>query len=202
MFGQDKHKWATGPLSIAVPGQLAGLFTAHKQYGKIPWESLVKPAENLARKGFSVSSSLFKAMSSVKSVIMADRELRGIFAPSGRLLSKGNTIHLGKLADTLAAISKHGMNIFYNGSIAQNLTRDIQTAGGIMRNEDFQKYQAIIRKPLVAHAFGYEIVTAPPPASGGAMMILVSEFPFTYIRKGFVFYDIPSYAVIDSQDPF
>ncbi|KAL8042127.1 hypothetical protein ABFX02_09G030700 [Erythranthe guttata] len=184
MFDRDICEWKDGPLAIAVPGQLAGLYTAHKQYGKIPWESLVKPAENLARKGFKISPSLFKTMRYTKSSIMSDKELRSIFAPDGKLLSKGNTIHLKKLADTLAAISKNGTDIFYNGPIAENITEDIRKAGGIIKKEDFQKYRAIVRKPLVAHVFGYEIITTPPPATGGAMLILILKILSNYKKTG------------------
>ncbi|KAL7098654.1 hypothetical protein ACP275_09G031600 [Erythranthe tilingii] len=180
MFSGRFSEYQSGPLSIAVPGQLAGLYTAHKQYGKIPWESLVKPAENLARKGFIISSSLFKTMDSMKSTIMADEQLRTIFAPNGSLLPEGKPVNFRKLADTLAAISKNGMKIFYNGSIGHNLAEDIQKAGGIIKKEDFQKYEVITRKPLVAHAFGYEIVTAPPPTSGGAMLILILKILSNY----------------------
>ncbi|KAL7082969.1 hypothetical protein ACP275_14G133300 [Erythranthe tilingii] len=161
-----------------------GLYTAHKQYGKIRWESLVKPAENLACKGFAISPSLFKAMRCAESIIMDNKELRKIFAPNGKLLSKGKTIYLKKLADTLAAISKNGMDIFYNGPIAHNITEDIHKAGGIIKKEDFQKYRAIIRKPLVARVLGYEIITAPPPASGGAMLILILKILSNYKETG------------------
>ncbi|KAI3454590.1 hypothetical protein Pfo_011253 [Paulownia fortunei] len=182
MFGGDTSNWKTGPLSIAVPGQLAGLYTAHKQYGKIQWEALVKAAENLARKGFSISQSLFKTMASAKSIIMADKELRSMF--NGELLLQGKTLRLTKLADTLAAISKHGMTIFYNGSMAQSLSEDIQKAGGIITKEDFQKYRVILRKPFVARVLGHEIVTVPPPASGGAMIILILKILSNYKATG------------------
>ncbi|KAK6123447.1 hypothetical protein DH2020_042812 [Rehmannia glutinosa] len=185
MFGGDRSKWQSGPLSIAFPGQIAGLFTAHQKYGKIPWETLVKPAENLARNGFNISSSLFNSMYSAKSTIMANKELRSIFAPNGELLLKGKTLRFRKLADTLASISKYGMNMFYNGSIAKNLAEDIQKAGGIITKEDFQKYHVISRKPLVANVFGkYQVVTAPPPTSGGAMMILILNILSNYNAIG------------------
>ncbi|PIN04907.1 Gamma-glutamyltransferase [Handroanthus impetiginosus] len=172
MFSRDISQWKTGPLSIAIPGQFAGLYTAQKQYGKLPWEELVKPAENLAHKGFIISSSLFKKIAYAESDIKANYELKCLFAPNGTLLIEGNTIRLRKLADTLAAIAKHGMDIFYNGTIGQCLADDIQNLGGIIIKEDFQKYRAITRKPLIAHVLGHEVVTVLPPASGGAMMIL------------------------------
>ncbi|GFP97691.1 gamma-glutamyltranspeptidase 1 [Phtheirospermum japonicum] len=160
--------------------QLAGLYTAHKKYGKVPWGTLVKPAENLARNGFNVSQFLFKSISNAKSTIMADKHLRSIFAPNGELLPVGKTVRMRKLADTLAAIAKHGMNVFYNGSMAQSLVDDIRKAGGIITKADFQKYKVILRKPLVAKVLGYELVTVPPPASGGAMIILILKILANY----------------------
>ncbi|KAK6123007.1 hypothetical protein DH2020_043254 [Rehmannia glutinosa] len=87
MFSKmNETEWKVGPLSIAIPGQLAGLYTIHQQYGKLSWESLVKPAENLARTGFKISQSLFQKMASAESIIMADEELRNIL----KALSKSN----------------------------------------------------------------------------------------------------------------
>lgn len=170
----NETQWKLGPLSIAVPGQLAGLYTVHKQYGQLPWSSLVKPAENLARKDFKISESLYHKMVSEESTIMADEELQTIFAPDGEILAAGQTLRLKKLADTLAAIAKHGMGIFYNGSIAQSLSDDIKRINGIVTKEDLQKYRVIERKPLVANISAFKMLTVPPPASGGAMVILVS----------------------------
>ncbi|PIN04908.1 Gamma-glutamyltransferase [Handroanthus impetiginosus] len=177
------NKWKVSPLSIAVPGQLAGLFTVHKLYGKLPWTSLVKPAEALARKGFNVSRSLFHKMATAESNIMANEELRSIFAPNGQILNQGQTVCLRKLADTLAAIAKHGMKIFYNRSIAESLAEDIKRVSGIVTKEDFQKYQVITREPLVAHVLGYKILTVPPPASGGAVVILILKTLSKYKDK-------------------
>ncbi|KAK6123008.1 hypothetical protein DH2020_043255 [Rehmannia glutinosa] len=122
---------------------------------------------------------------SAKSAIMADKELRTIFAPNGELLLQGKTVRLRKLADTLVAIAKQGMKTFYDGSMAQSLADDIRKAGVIITKEDFQKYRVVLRDPLVVYVFGYEIVTVPPPASGGAMIILVSDIcgPFrSYVK--------------------
>ncbi|KAK6123448.1 hypothetical protein DH2020_042813 [Rehmannia glutinosa] len=174
MFSKmNETEWKVGPLSIAIPGQLAGLYTIHQQYGKLSWESLVKPAENLARTGFKISQSLFQKMASAESIIMADEELRNVFAPNGELLIEGQTLRLKKLADTLAAIAKQGMKIFYNGSIAESLVEDIRKRHGIVTKEDLQKYRVITREPLVANVLGYKMVTVPPPATGGAMVILI-----------------------------
>ncbi|KAK4437140.1 Glutathione hydrolase 2 [Sesamum alatum] len=173
MFPLESFCRTAGALSIAVPGQLAGLYKAHKEYGKIQWASLVKPAETLARRGFNVSEALFQKMTKAKSIILSNNQLQSIFAPKGKLLIQGQTVRLRKLADTLAAIAKDGINSFYNGAIARSLAEDIKKAGGIITKADFDKYRVITRKPIGARAMGYDIVTAPPPAAGGAMMILI-----------------------------
>ncbi|XP_012831092.1 PREDICTED: gamma-glutamyltranspeptidase 1-like [Erythranthe guttata] len=161
------------PLAIGVPGQLAGLYTIHQKYGKLPWELVVKPAENLARRGFKVSQSLFNKMVNAESTIMSDEDLRSVFAPYGEILAEGQTLRLRKLADTLAAIAKHGMKDFYNGSIADSLATYIQQKKGIITKEDFQRYRVIVREPLVTRVLGHRILTVPPPASGGAVVISV-----------------------------
>ncbi|GER50022.1 gamma-glutamyltranspeptidase family protein, partial [Striga asiatica] len=184
MFRSDYAKQQIGPLSIAVPGQVAGLYKAHSKYGKLKWESLVKPAENLARNGFNISDSFFRSLKGSEQFILADQGLRAIFAPKGKLLPLGSTVRLVKLANTLAAISKNGPNAFYNGPIARSLAGDIQAAGGIVTPEDFQRYRVLIRSPLVANTMGYQFVTAPPPASGGAVMILILKILSNYNMAG------------------
>ncbi|KAL3640644.1 hypothetical protein CASFOL_015612 [Castilleja foliolosa] len=181
---QDHAQYKFGPLSIAIPGQVAGLYTAHDKYGKLPWRELVKPAEELARKGFQILFGLYKSMKNTKSTIMSDEELKSLFSPDGKqLLSQGDIIRFSKLADTLALIAENGSNVFYNGLIARRLARDIQRAGGIITKEDFRNYRVVTRKPLVATVLGHKLVTAPPPASGGAVVILILKILSNYINS-------------------
>ncbi|CAA0826784.1 Gamma-glutamyltranspeptidase 1 [Striga hermonthica] len=154
MFDRDLSKWKTGPLSIAVPGQLAGLYTAYRKYRKLLWESIL--------------SWLTRSLT---------------FAPNGELLFPGKLVRMGKLANTLEAIAKWGMNIFYNGSMGEALAKEIQKFGGIITKEDFQKYWVVQRRPLVARVMGYKLVTVPPPASGGAMIFLILNILANYNCK-------------------
>ncbi|KAG8383470.1 hypothetical protein BUALT_Bualt04G0016600 [Buddleja alternifolia] len=97
----------------------------------------------------------------------------------------GSTIFQKNLANTLLEISKMGMMAFYNGSIGRNLTKDVLGAGGILTMEDLQSYRVKIRKPIAANVMGFEIITAPPPASGGAMLILILKILDQYgISRG------------------
>ncbi|XP_039044957.1 glutathione hydrolase 1-like [Hibiscus syriacus] len=173
MFVGNATLKASGGLSIAVPGQLAGLHKAWEQHGKLPWKRLVKPAETLAQKGFKISPYLRMQMESSKSSILADKGLLHVFAPNGELLKVGDICYNKKLAETLHYISVYGVAAFYNGSIGANLVKDIENAGGILTLTDLKKYEVKMREPVSANVLGLEILSMPPPSSGGASMALI-----------------------------
>ncbi|TYI54242.1 hypothetical protein E1A91_D11G060900v1 [Gossypium mustelinum] len=172
MYAGNATLKATGALSVAVPGELAGLHKAWKQHGRLPWERLVKPAEILARKGFKISPYLRTQMESSKSAILADKGLREVFTSNGELLQVGDICYNKKLAETLRKISIYGTKPFYNGSIGLNLVRDIQRAGGIMTLDDLKRYEVKMREPISANILGLKVLSMPPPSSGGVSMVL------------------------------
>ncbi|KAL9367129.1 hypothetical protein Peur_038328 [Populus x canadensis] len=173
MYAGNATKKARGALSIAVPGELAGLHRAWRKYGRLPWKRLVRPAEQLACKGFKISPYLHMQMVKTESGILADKGLRDLLTSNGKLLQPGNICHNKKLAHTLRKISKHGIEAFYNGSIGSKLVKDIQKAGGILTREDLRRYQVKMRDPIVADILGFKILGMPPPSSGGASMMLI-----------------------------
>ncbi|GKV25306.1 hypothetical protein SLEP1_g34763 [Rubroshorea leprosula] len=173
MYAGNASLKATGALSIATPGELAGLHKAWKDYGKLPWERLVRPAENLARRGFKISPYLYMQMEKTRSGILADKGLRDIFTSNGELLRPGDICRNMKLAETLGKIARYGSEAFYNGSIGVDLVRDVQSAGGILTISDLKKYEVKVREPISAKVLGLEILGMPPPSSGGASMILM-----------------------------
>ncbi|XP_059643374.1 glutathione hydrolase 1-like [Cornus florida] len=173
MYAGNAALKASGALSVAVPGELAGLHKAWKQYGKLPWERLVRPAEQLAQKGFKISPYLHMQMVRTESGVIADEGLRHIFTSNGTLLKPGDICYNKKLAQTLRAVSKYGLKVFYNGTIGLNLIRDVRKAGGILTMEDLRQYQVKLRKPIFADILGFKILGFPPPSSGGAAMVLI-----------------------------
>ncbi|GLU20409.1 hypothetical protein SLE2022_366120 [Rubroshorea leprosula] len=173
MYAGNASLKATGALSIATPGELAGLHKAWKDYGKLPWERLVRPAENLARRGFKISPYLYMQMEKTRSGILANKGLRDIFTSNGELLRPGDICRNMKLAETLRKIGRYGSEAFYNGSIGVDLVRDVQSAGGILTISDLKKYEVKVREPISAKVLGLEILGMPPPSSGGASMILM-----------------------------
>lgn len=175
MYSENSDMQLNGGLSVAVPGELAGLYLLWQQYGTLPWKSLVKPAFQLADKGFEVRPYLASAINSSSERILADEGMREVFAPKGVLLRAGDTCIRKALAKTLKAISLNGPGAFYNGPIGESFVKDVRDAGGILTMEDLAAYRVKIRDPLVHNIGGLTIYGMPPPSSGGACMAMVSK---------------------------
>lgn len=99
----------------------------------------------------------------------------------GNHSSQATPFFKNTLANSLSELAKGGMTAFYNGSLGQRLVDDIKESAGILSMEDLKSYRVKIRKPVTADLMGLQIVSAPPPASGGTILILVSIFFFLTI---------------------
>lgn len=165
----SNHK---GLLAVGVPGTVAGLYQAHQKYGKLPWADLVKPAVELAKKGFTMSYGLYNA-----AVRMTDRDpsediMQNYFkGKDGQIVLPGETWKQPALAKTLRQIQKHGRDGFYKGEVAQEIEDYMKANGGIITKEDLEKYEAVEREPLKGSFNGYDIYSMPPPSSGGVALI-------------------------------
>lgn len=173
MYAGNATLKASGALSVAVPGELAGLTMAWRKHGRLPWRRLVAPAARIAKNGFRISPYLHMQMVSSESSIMLDDGLRNVFTSNGSLLKPGDLCYNEQLANTLAAISRDGTKAFYNGSIGISLVKDVKEAGGIITMEDLQHYNVKLRRPVIVDVMGVEIFGMPPPSSGGACMALI-----------------------------
>lgn len=180
MYAKNPAAKKIGPLSMGVPGELAGLHLAWQQHGKLPWKKLVQPVIKLAAEGFVISPYLASNIKSLKNAIMADKGLRGVFTVNGKLLNVGDTCYNKKLAETLQAISDFGPSVFYNGTIGKKLVEDVQAVGGILSFEDLQNYRVEVTDPISAEVMGYTILGMPPPSSGAAGLISVLNILGSY----------------------
>ncbi|CAI0554611.1 unnamed protein product [Linum tenue] len=176
MYAGNASLKSSGPLSIAVPGELAGLYEAWKRHGRLPWKRLVLPSVFLAGKGYKLSKYLHFQMTQISQSILADRGLAGVYATESgsRLKRPGEICRNRKLAVTLAKIAFNGVREFYNGSIGRELVRDVERLGGILTVEDLARYRVRVRKPVSAEIMGMKLIGMPPPSSGGAAMFMVS----------------------------
>nr|VDD41154.1 unnamed protein product [Brassica oleracea] len=173
MYDGNQDLKKKGALSVAVPGEVAGLFTAWTQHGKLPWKKLVNPARKLAAKGFKISKYLYMQMNATSDDILADKGLSELFVSNGELKKPGTMIRNPKLACTLKQIGKYGSKAFYNGTVGEYLVRDIQKSGGIITLKDLQSYKVKVKEPLSTDILGFRLLGMPPPSSGGPAMVLV-----------------------------
>ncbi|KAJ3679675.1 hypothetical protein LUZ60_017686 [Juncus effusus] len=180
MYAKNASSKSAGPLSIAVPGELAGLYEAWKRYGKLPWKRLIMPAIKLAQNGFEISLYLRMQMERTQSGIFKDKGLREIFTSNGTLLKAGEICRNLKLARTLKKIAKHGPSVFYNGSVGLELIQDVRKYGGILDIEDLRRYRVKVSRPLYANVMGLKILGMPPPSAGGAGLVLVMNILAQY----------------------
>lgn len=162
-----------GGAAVAVPGELAALGEAHRRFGRLPWASVVAPAQNLAANGFAVSPLLAKRLVQSQADIMQNDGLRQEFAPNGVLAKEGQILVRKALGDTLAAIAAQGVAAFYTGDIATRLTKCVQSNGGIWSSSDLSDYTPLVKEPLRSWYRGYEVLGVPPASSGGATIALI-----------------------------
>jgi len=164
---------ATGYLAPGVPGTVRGLALAHKRFGKLPWRDVVMPAAQLAAHGFPLDSALARGLT--REVSQAMKPYAASVAAYGKSgtadWQAGDTIVLADLGRTLSAIATRGPDVFYTGWIADSIAADMQRNGGLITKKDLAAYRAKERAPIRGSYRGYDIVTMPPPSSGGVAMV-------------------------------
>lgn len=170
----------TGGLSVAVPGELAGLEYAWQQHGSghVAWKDLVLPSAELAR-NFTVPALLAKWIADTPEIVV-DPGLRSVYAPDGVRKKEGDTVSNPRLADTLALVAENGASAFYSrtSSLAQQLVADIQQAGGIITADDLHNYlhnaTVKVRRPVKGFYRGLEVLSAGPPFGGACVVMALN----------------------------
>ena len=158
-----------GALASGVPGVTAGLLMALEKYGKLSRSQILKLPIELARRGYRFSGH--------SEVAALDRwnemnpEAKRLFGCDAKPCDPGTTIRQPDLAKVLAEIEKHGAAGFYHGWVAHKIIAGLAASGGVMTEADLAAYDAKIRKPLRGHYRGYEIISMPPPSSGGVLLL-------------------------------
>ncbi|MFQ5702765.1 MAG: gamma-glutamyltransferase [Gemmatimonadales bacterium] len=158
-------------LSVGVPGTVAGFVKAHAAYGKSKWEELVRPAIRLARDGFTVMPGLASSLRSALPRFAPYPASVESFSNNGEPYKTGDILRQPDLARTLERISRDGRDGFYGGETARLLVAEMQRGGGIITEEDLERYQAKERTPIIGTYRGYEIISMPPPSSGGVALV-------------------------------
>jgi gamma-glutamyltranspeptidase/glutathione hydrolase len=159
-------------LAVGVPGTVAGMELAHQRYGTLPWADLLQPAIDLARDGIPISWYLHESFKELKPWWDKYPSSAQVFLrKDGSFYQFGDTWKQPDLADTLERIQKNGKDEFYRGKTARLIADFMKKNSGIITLEDLDNYQAFEREPIRGSYRGYEIVSMPPPSSGGVVMV-------------------------------
>jgi len=157
-----------GYRAIAVPGSVAGLAYAQKKYGKLPLAQVMAPAIRLARDGFALA---WEDSEDLKDQDLAKfPESRRLFQREGKNYQPGEILRQPELARTLERIAKDPDD-FYQGEMARHLAAAVQKGGGLITAQDLAAYQVKEREPIRGTYRGYDIISAPPPSSGGVALL-------------------------------
>jgi gamma-glutamyltranspeptidase / glutathione hydrolase len=160
-----------GALSAGVPGTVAGLALAEEKYGKLGLARVIAPAVHLARDGFVVSYSLSESLRQDGDRLSKFDASRRIFLRDGRYYEPGEIFQQPELAETLDTVAHLGAKGFYEGPVARAIAATMQKYHGLITEQDLARYHPVLRQPLVGHFRGYEILSVPPPSSGGVALI-------------------------------
>ena len=168
----DKQREYFSLQSAGVPGTVAGMLYALEKYGTLTREQALAPAIALARDGIPVSYSLFFEISaSAQNLRKNPAAERQFFQPDGSAYAVGDIWRQPDLAWTLSEISEEGINGFYGGEVAQRITTEMESGGGLITAQDLADYRVVERQPVRGTYKDFEIVSTPPPSSGGVHIV-------------------------------
>src|SRR5262249_4598031 len=175
-----------GYRAAGVPGTVRGMELALKKYGsgKLSWSQLIEPARRLAADGFTVTRSLSRSLRGRREITRGSEtveediaylakypETKRIYLNNGNFYNEGDLFRQPDLAATFARLQLRGPNEFYTGRTAELIAADMKRNNGLMTLDDWRGYVAKEREPLHGNYRGYEIISMPPPSSGGAVLL-------------------------------
>jgi len=168
-YSYEKHH--ESHLAVGVPGTVAGLAYAHRKYGAKPWRTLVDPAVKLARDGFAAPAGLAQSLAGEMARFQKYPATVAAYSKNGTPYAAGDTVRLPDLARTLDRIARQGRAGFYAGETARLLVAEMQRGGGIITLQDLARYAPVERVPVRGTYRGYDIISMPPPSSGGIALV-------------------------------
>lgn len=170
----DPQKSIYGPHAVAVPGLVRGLWDIHQRFGKLSWAQTLAPAIRLAEEGLPVYPHLIDAIKAEAPRLKADRDASRIFfLPGGKVPHQGYLLKQTDLARTLRKIAAQGPAGLYGGSVAQSIVSTVRGRGGILSLKDLSDYRSKEREAVRGKFHNYEIISMPPPSSGGTHVVQI-----------------------------
>jgi len=170
-----KNASLVGPLASGVPGSVAGYLKLLDSYGTMDRKRLLAPAIRLAEEGFKVDEGLHRSLLRHKKLLQRFKETRRVYLPGGQVPRPGQTLRQPELAKVLRAIAEKGSDGFYKGWFAQKLQDTNRRYGGILTVGDLATYKLALRAPLRRDYRGHQVLTMPPPSSGGVVLLQILD---------------------------
>ncbi|MCB2378306.1 gamma-glutamyltransferase [Hymenobacter sp. BT635] len=177
-----------GHLAVGVPGTVAGMEVLHKKLGQLSWAEVVQPAVDLAAHGLALTAKEATGLNANRAVFQKYNPKKPLayLAPDNGTWQAGDTIRYAELAQTLARIRDQGRAGFYEGRTADLLTAEMQRGKGLITKQDLKGYEPKWRTPLRGQYRGNEVLTFPPPSSGGVALLQMLQMlePFDLRKMG------------------
>lgn len=160
-------------LAVGVPGSVAGLHLAWSDHGQLPWKELLEPAIRLAEEGFPISSGLAASLKSARSRFEISQASLAQFTKNGIPYEVDDLLIQKDLAATLTRIADNGPAGFYSGETADLIVEEMRAHGGLITHQDLANYKALRRAPIMGTYRGFDIISMPPPSSGGITLMMM-----------------------------
>lgn len=168
-FGGALQTFHIGKGAIAVPGMVAGIFAAHRRLGRLPFSILIEPAIEAARRGFTVNAFNAYTYRLLEPILRQEAESERFYAPDGERLREGEQARLPQFAEFLEQLARYGPDWFYQGELAHHALDYLQV-GSALTPTDWSDYRVERRSPLKTTYRHYQLLTNPPPSSGGILI--------------------------------
>ena len=167
-FNRDRA--TNGPWSAGIPGLPAGLVHVASNYGRLPLKTSLAPAIRIAREGFPVYERLVKGYANRRDVMERYKGTRAVFLADGDTVEDGELLLQPDLAQTLQLLADRGFDGFYRGPLAKKLLAGVKAEGGRWTADELAGYRVREREPLRFEYDGWNVITSPPPSSGGVAL--------------------------------
>jgi gamma-glutamyltranspeptidase / glutathione hydrolase len=161
----------TGAASCGVPGNPSGIAHVHRRFGSVPLSRLAGPGIRLGREGVRLTDAAAYFHEILDPIITSTPEAAGLYAPESRRLVEGEVFRYPEMSGALERFAAEGAEPFYRGDVARAVCEWVRERGGTLGMGDMEAYEPIERRPVEARFRGYDVLTNPPPSSGGILIV-------------------------------
>src|SRR5436309_7946447 len=169
-FDETPQTFNCGAASCGVPGNPAGLEHVHRRFGTVPLSRLAEPGIKLGREGVRLTKAAEYFHEILHPILVSSPESAALYTPEGKQLVEGDVFHYPEMSDALERFAAEGSEPYYRGEIARRVCGWVRERGGTLGLDDTAAYEPIERRPVKARFRGYDVLTNPPPSSGGILI--------------------------------